>query len=162
MALLLSAVFALGSVSAATTGSLLLQGTVPEILEITVNADPAATALDLSVDASSVKVATVIERSNKKSGYTVTVESANGAAQSSNSGLFVNDDPGITDSLSYDISYGGSPVSLTNGAGMISDVSTKTPGTGSSKDVTISYTGSTSFPYEGTYSDTLTFTIAAK
>ncbi|WP_319477637.1 hypothetical protein [Marispirochaeta aestuarii] len=147
-------------VSAQTSGTLFLQGSVPEILEITVNAEPGSDALDLSVDASGVKVATVIERSNKRTGYTVTLESSNAMAAGSDTPQFV--DTTGTASLNYSISYGGSGITLSSGSAVISDVSTKSPGSGAANDVAISYNGATDFPYEGTYSDTLTFTIAAK
>jgi len=151
-----------GTAFAATTGQLLLQGTVPGILEITITPAADSGDLDLSIDAADVKVATVVERSNKKSGYTVTVESANAVTQSADNGVFINQDGTISETLNYSISYAGNPVTLSSGAALISDVSGKTTGTGESKDVAISYNGSSDFPYEGTYSDTLTFTIAAK
>ena len=150
-----------GAAFAATTGTLTLSGSVPSILEIAVNPS-GNTGLDLGVDASNVKVATVVERSNKKAGYTVTLESANAVTQSSDTGVFTNDDPEVNSSLDYTISYGGDNVTFTNGSAIISDVSEKTTGSGASNEVAISYNGATDFPYEGNYSDTLTFTIAAK
>lgn len=148
--------------SAETTGTLSLQGTVPGILEITVTPEAGAGSLDLGVDAVNVAVATVVERSNKKAGYTVTLESFNAVAGSAADAYFANTDPAVESSLQYTISYGGNAVALSNGAAVISDVVGKTNASGSSKAVTISYNGATDFPYEGTYSDTLTFTIAAK
>lgn len=151
-----------GTSFAATTGQLLLQGTVPGILEITISPAADSNDMDLSVDEANVKVATVIERSNKKTGYTVTLESANAVTQSADNGVFINQDGEISESLNYNVSYAGDPVAFSSGAALISDVSGKTTGAGESKDVAISYNGSSDFPYEGTYSDTLTFTIAAK
>jgi|GEM_PF-752187 len=150
-----------GTAFAATSGTLTLTGTVPSILEISVNA-AGNTDLDLGIDASNVKVATVVERSNKKSGYTVTLESENAVTQNADKGVFSNDDPDVSASLDYTISYGGEQVSLTDGSAIISNVSEKTAGSGASNEVAISYNGATDFPYEGNYSDTLTFTIAAK
>lgn len=151
-----------GTSFAATTGQLLLQGTVPGILEITISPAADSNNLDLSIDDANVKVATVIERSNKKTGYTVTLESANAVTQSADNGVFINQDGEINETLNYNVSYAGDPVTFSSGAALISDVSGKTTGAGESKDVAISYNGSSDFPYEGTYSDTLTFTIAAK
>ncbi|HDQ14680.1 MAG TPA: hypothetical protein ENN41_07695 [Sediminispirochaeta sp.] len=150
------------SLSAQTTGELTLRGTVPEILEITVNAEPGSDSLDLTIDVQNLKVATVVERSNKKLGYTVTLESANAAATDSETGIFSNEDPEVRDQLAYSLSYGGEAVSFSGGNAIISDVSEKTSGQGSSKELAISYNGASEFPYEGTYSDTLTFTISAK
>lgn len=155
-------VFSAAAASAATTGTLTLQGSVPEILEISVNADPNASDLDLTIDASNVKVATVVEKSNKTAGYTVTLESQNAAAANVDTGLLALDSTDVDYSLSYEITYGGNAVTLSNGSAVISDVSTKTAGTGNANDVAISYNGASEFPYEGSYSDTLTFTIAAK
>ena len=162
MIVMILAVTSVGMVSAATNGTLVLQGNVPAILEITVNAEPNSSSLDLSIDAANVKVASVTERSNKKAGYTVTLESANAAANNASSGVFVSTDPLSTDSLNYSLTYGGNPVTFTNGSAIISNTSSKTTGAGDTKDVAISYNGATDFPYEGTYGDTLTFTIAAK
>jgi hypothetical protein len=147
---------------AATTGTLVLQGTVPGILEITITPEPGSSALDLSIDAANLKVATVNERSNKKAGYTVSVESANAKAAGIDTPYFDNTDPDVSSSLDYQISYGGNAVALSGGSAIISDTAVKTSGTGTSSDVAISYNGAAAFPYEGNYSDTLTFTIAAK
>ena len=147
---------------AETSGTLTLQGSVPGILQITVTPEAGASALDLSLDASNVAVATVVERSNKKAGYTVTLESANAAAGSAAEAYFSHTDPAVESSLEYSITYGGTAVTLTNGAAVISDVSGKTDALGSAKTVAVSYNGASDFPYEGTYTDILTFTIAAK
>jgi hypothetical protein len=147
---------------AATTGTLVLQGTVPGILEITITPEPGSNALDLSIDAANLKVATVNERSNKKAGYTVSVESANAKAAGTDTPYFENSDPEISSALEYQISYGGNAVVLSSGSAIISDTAAKTTGAGTSNDVAVSYNGAAAFPYEGSYSDTLTFTIAAK
>lgn len=139
---------------AAKTGTLELRGTVPEILEITINSN-GAQSLDLSQNVSGLNVGNVVERSNKKTGYTVTVESANG-------GNFQSSDTANTDALDYILSYDGSSVTLTNGAVEVSNVDGKTASDGASNALNISYNGADSFLYEDTYSDTLTFTIAAK
>ena len=141
--------------SAETVGTLTLQGNVPGIFQITVTPEAGAGSLD-------VGLATVVERSNKKAGYTVTLESFNAVAGSASAAYFANIDPAVVSNLEYSISYGGNAVTLSNGAAVISDVVGKTDAAGSSKVVTISYNGASDFPYEGTYSDTLTFTIAAK
>ena len=145
-----------------TTGTLSLQGTVPGILEIAVTPEAVSSALDLSLDTAGVKVATVLERSNKKDGYTVTMESANAAAASSGTAFFANIDPAVASNLDYQITYDGNPLTLTNGSAVISDVAVKTNAAGTSREVNISYNGASDFPYEGTYTDVLTFTIAAK
>ena len=64
---------------AATTGSLLISGTVPEILEVTVLAAAGSTSLDLTQNVTDMHIGDVVERSNVVAGYTVTVSSANAA-----------------------------------------------------------------------------------
>ncbi|MFQ3619719.1 MAG: hypothetical protein SNJ78_02130 [Spirochaetales bacterium] len=144
---------------AQTTGNLVLTGTVPPILQITVTALPAASNLDLSTTAT-VSVATVLERSNKKGGYTVTVTSANAVAASAALPFFKSADPANSDILAYSLTYGGAAVTFVSGSALVTDSNARTTGAGASKAVEISYTGD--FLYEDTYSDTLTFTITAK
>lgn len=156
LAVVFAILFSVGTISAATEGTLLLQGTVPAVLEITVTPESGVNdALDLSADITDLKVATVLERSNKKAGYTVTLSSAN-------NGVFQNTDTTYDYSLDYTLAYDGSEIDLSSGSAEITNESVKTTGAGTSKNVTISYNGEADFPYEGTYTDTLTFTIAAK
>ena len=147
---------------AATTGTLTLSGTVPGILEIVVTPTPAASALDLTVDASNLAVASVNERSNRKAGYTVSVSSANALAAASNQAFLKSADVLNADTLSYSLSYDGSPVALVAGNAQVSDVWTRTPAAGTDRELTISYSGTASFLNADAYADTLTFTITAK
>ncbi len=62
---------------AATTATLLLKGTVPQVLSIAVTAEPVASNLPLATTQSNTKVASVNERSNSNTGYKVTISSAN-------------------------------------------------------------------------------------
>lgn len=147
---------------AATTGSVVLQGSVPGILEVTVTAEAGYNTLDLTTSVTDLLVATVVERSNKKAGYTVSIQSGNAVGAGSSDAFFKSADAGNSDTLSYTISYGGASVSLISGSATVSDVSTRTSGTGTSNEVRISYDGSGAFLFEDTYSDNLTFTITAK
>lgn len=152
--LMMVSLLAGASAFAETTGTLTLTGTVPGILEITVAAEPAASLLDLSTDQSNLLVATVTSRSNKKAGYSIQLTSANNGALKSS-------DPANGDQLSYSLSFDGVPVTLSDSPASIFSESGKTTGTGTQKGVAISYTGSTSFLYEDSYSDTLTFTVVS-
>jgi len=147
---------------AATTGTLLLQGTVAGILSISVSSLPAASSLNLSADQAGLLVASVTERSNRKAGYTVSLSSANALAASSSSAFFKSADVANLDTLTYTLSYGGVPVSFTAGVAAVSDVSAKTTSAGTVNDVLLSYTGTAVFLNADTYSDTLTFEIVAK
>ena len=61
--------------SAATTGSIAISGSIPAIIEISVTSESIATNLPLTKTVSDLTVANVNERSNKKAGYTVVLES---------------------------------------------------------------------------------------
>ncbi|NBC28421.1 MAG: hypothetical protein GVY29_00340 [Spirochaetes bacterium] len=161
----LLALVAVGSFAQQTTdtGTLGLTGTVPKIVSITVADEAIASNLDLTTDVSSLLVATVTERSNVQAGYTVTVESANAAAAGTGSGFFDSSDAGNNDTLNYSVTYGGNAVSYSSGApATVTDAGDKTASSGDSNEVRISYSGSSANIYNGTYSDTLTFTITAK
>ena len=155
-------VLAGGTLFAATSGTIVLQGTVPVILEVIVTTDPAAGSLDLSQNVTDVLVGTVVERSNKKAGYTVTIDSTNAVNAGSNVARFESADPANLDTLDFTISYGGVPVALSSGSATVSDQVVKTAAAGNSNEVRISYDGTTAFMYEDAYTDTLTFTITAK
>jgi hypothetical protein len=141
--------------AAATNASIVVSGTVPDLTSITVSTASDIQNLDLSADISGKSIATVTERSNRRTGYTVTLQSANG-------GALVGVDPLNADTVPYTLTYGGSPVTFSSGTATVTDASSKTTGTGTSKNLAISVAGATLFPNSDTYSDTLTFTIAAK
>jgi len=63
---------------AATTGTLLLKGVVPQILDITVTPTALATTLPLQTTQNQAQVATVATKWNAINGARVTVSSANG------------------------------------------------------------------------------------
>ncbi len=143
----------------ATTGSLIISGTVPQILEITVTAAAGSTTLDLTQNVSDMLIGDVVERSNVFAGYTVTITSANAGGGAPH---FKGVTPSNTDTLDYTLKYNGSPVTFSGGSSLISDVNSKTITTGTSKALNLSYNGTVDFLNADTYSDTLTFTIAAK
>lgn len=137
---------------AATSGSLLLQGTVAQKISLAVTPASAASTLDLALSQTDLVVASVNEKSNSKTGYKVTITSANLSKLKRVDGL---------DVLSYTMKYNGSAVSLSSAAGTtITDSAASSVNT--NKDVSISYTGlAAELMIEGTYDDTVTFSIAA-
>lgn len=152
--LLLASAFLVLSVPtfAATTGSLTLQGIVPQSISLSVAAAPAASALDLSTTQVDLQVATVTEQSNSHTGYKVTVTSAN-------SGALVRS--GGTENLAYTMKYNGVAVNLATANAQVTNVATA-GAVNTSKPVTISYTGvAAASMVDGTYLDTVTLTIAA-
>jgi hypothetical protein len=147
-------------VAAQTTASVTLQGTIPAILKIVVTPEPGINNLDLTSDLL-MKIATAVEISNKRAGYTVTVSSANAVAASTNEPFFKGNAADNADTLPYSITYGGNLAAFSNGVAMVSSTSTRTSAAGLSKDVVLSFNGTSFFPNEDTYTDTLTFTITA-
>lgn len=140
---------------AATTGTLLLQGTVAEVLNIVVTPEAVASTLDLATTQSDLLVATVNEQSNSNSGYTISISSANDGNLLRSGG---------TETFAYTLKYAGASVSLAGSSS--TPVTAKTQSTAGTYDVNsnveVSYTGvpATSM-VAGTYADTLTFEISA-
>lgn len=135
----------------ATTGTLLLQGIVPSIRSITVSPESVASSLDLTTSQTNLKVATINEKSNSLLGYKVTITSANLSNLKRSGGSEV---------FPYTIKYNGTNAPVTSVAGY--STTSNTFPANVNKDLTISYTGVPSEQMvEGTYSDTLTFTISA-
>lgn len=137
---------------AATSGTLLLQGIVLKKLDILVTPTPVASALNLEVSQTDLKVATVNEKSNSKTGYKVTITSANLGK------LKRTDGPEV---FNYTLKYANTPVLLSSSAGTVfSNASMSVVNI--NKDLNISYTGALNQTMiEGTYADTLTLTIAS-
>lgn len=132
---------------AATVATLQLKGTIAQNLDISIVPEAIATTLNLTQTASSLKVATLNEKSNSNTGYKVTVSSQNLGNLKNGTFLFP-----------YTLGYNGQQLNL-------SSPSTQTYAVAAhnvNKDVTISYTG---VPADtlvaGDYVDTVTFTIAA-
>jgi len=144
---------------AATTGNLVISGTVPEILEVTVLAAGGSTALDLTQNITDLHIGDVVERSNVITGYTVTITSANASTGDPH---FASNDAANTDTLDYTLKYDGSPITFTGGSSLISDINSKTATSGTSKALNLSYDGTVNFLNSDTYEDTLTFTITSK
>jgi hypothetical protein len=136
---------------AATSGTLLLQGVVAQKLSIAVTPAAAASALDLSTSQTNLTVASVNEKSNSKTGYKVTITSANAGNLKRTDGA---------DVFAYSMKYGGSAVSLSGVGTTFSQASAASVNV--NKDISISYTGvAAESMVEGTYADTLTLNIAA-
>ncbi len=140
-------------------GTIDLSGTVAVVFSLTAVADAQASSLPLDEDRTDLSVGTVTETSNVYGGYTVTLESANGVANSSGA-YFESSTAGNTDTLTYDVSYGGTPVDLSgDGAAEVTTNAGKSAAGGDSKTVAITFSGASANLYAGTYEDTLTFTI---
>ncbi|MCO4756063.1 MAG: fimbrial protein, partial [Bacteriovoracaceae bacterium] len=137
----------------ATTGDLLLQGVVDDVLSIEVTPTADATDLDIVAGESALLVATVEEKSNDLDGYTVKMSSTNG-------GKLVHGTD-ATKSTTYQISYDGAAPQ----APATTDSTVKVSGalaglTTDTSNVNVSVDAYAQAP-AGTYSDTVTFTIEA-
>jgi hypothetical protein len=136
---------------AATTGNLLIKGTVPALLSIAITPEPLASTLPLDTTQTDSKVATIQELSNSNSGYQV-------AITSSNLGKLVHESVG-TSFINYSVKYDGNSVDLANGQTFSYPAAAAVA---NNRDVEISYTGiDHQSLIEGDYADTVTFTISA-
>ncbi|WP_419168053.1 fimbrial protein [Halobacteriovorax sp.] len=138
------------SAFAATTGTLTLTGTVPAIISIEVTPEALASTLPLDTTQTDSKVATVTEKSNSVSGYTVSFQSAN-------LGNLVHESVGSS-SIAYDLKYDGALVDLST-----TDVFTfpSAASVNVDKDLEISYTGvAHENLVQGSYEDVVTLEIA--
>lgn len=141
-----------GTVHAALTGSITLQGSVGAATAIVVTPQNNYNALDLATTVSNLNVANVREINNTAAGYKVTLVSAN-------AGKLKN---GTLGQVSYTAKYNGNAVTLSASPQQITNQGPQTGVVNVVKAFTINYTGTPAADLMvGTYSDTLTFTIAA-
>lgn len=138
------------STMAATQADLLLKGTVAPILEISIAHETVAANLDLSQQASNVKVATLTEKSNYAQGYKIKAKSNNGGklVNTVDANSFVN----------YSLTYDGSGIPLNQSPSQIY-VTSNLKGT-FTKELKISYSQPNNLS-AGSHEDTVQFTIEA-
>jgi len=151
--LLMGALLFVGSAHAASSGELTISGTVVPVneLEITPNAD--ATNLNILLGETNKLVASVSETSNNLTGYKISMRSVN------TSKLVHGVDSSKT--TAYTISYdGGTAVSLTTSDQEVKNVTSLDGLTTVSSNVNVNVTAYPTAP-AGTYSDTVTISIAA-
>ncbi|MDX9958041.1 MAG: hypothetical protein AB7T74_13220 [Clostridia bacterium] len=136
-----------------TQASVVITGNVPQILKAVLN----LTDLDLDLQLGGTELlGDVTLISNRIGGYSLSVASTNG-------GKLMGDDVGNVDNFPYTFIFGGTPFDLSTGNYVFSDT-VKTTKAGNTKTVEVSFTGYDDRPdmvNADTYSDTLTFTIAA-
>lgn len=135
----------------ATTGNLILKGTVPSILSILVTPETLASSLPLDTTQADAKVATINEKSNSNTGYQVDITSAN-------QGKLVHESE-TSSSIVYTLKYNGNAVDLASGDNFSYATAASVD---ADRDVLISYTGVDHEDLiQGDYGDTVTFTISA-
>lgn len=138
------------SAFSATSADLLLKGVVAPLLEISIAHETVASNLDLSSQASNVKVATLTEKSNYATGYKI-------KAKSTNSGKLVNTSD-QNSFVQYSLTYNGSNVPLSSSATQVYHTA-NLRGT-YTKELKISYNQPSNLS-AGSYEDTVQFTIEA-
>ncbi len=139
------------SAFAATSGTLLLKGTVPRLLDITVTPESVASTLPLDTTQSNTLVAVINEKSNSNTGYKLSISSAN-------QGKLIHQS--VSSSVvNYTLRYAAQSVNLATGQTF---TYSGAAANNNNRNVDMSYTGVASdLLIEGDYTDTVTFTIAA-
>jgi hypothetical protein len=143
-----------GAAQAASSGTLVISGTVPLVNDLVIT--PVAgvnTSLNITGGASNLTVANVAETSNNGTGYTVTLSSANAGQLSLSSDA--------TKNTTYQVSYNsGAYATPTVAAATVKTISSLSALTTNTSSVRVNVTAFATAP-AGTYSDTLTFAIVA-
>ena len=136
---------------AGTSVDLVLKGIVAPILDISLVAESVATNLDLSQQASNVKVGTLTEKSNYAQGYKI-------KAKSTNAGKLVNT-VDANSFVNYSLTYDGSSIALNSSATQIYSTS-NLKGT-FTKELKISYSQPSNLS-AGTHQDTVQFSSQSR
>ena len=139
-----------------TSGSITLSGTVPVSTTITVTAQSGYNSLNIADGETDKLIAVVNEKCNKIDGYTVELQSLN-AGSGTQASL---KETGNADTVNYSIKYDSSAVSLVGGKATVTNASGRTGSSGVNKNLTVTIPAV--WANTGTYTDTLTLTIAAK
>jgi len=149
--------------------SILLQGVVTANCSIIVTADPAASALPLTIaGAQRIKIGTVLQNCNKKTGFTLKVESAGCAALPIGAKVI---DPVSGESVPYSVEFnnpttGGSQAIVTSllattCLAAVGREVTAAKVVAESSSLYVNYTGIPLLA-AGTYQDTITITLNLK
>lgn len=142
--------------------SLSITGRNAELLDIFADREPGIRSMDLASSASAHLIATINERSNSATGYTVSLTSANLAADTGGASSPYFTHTSASGTLDYSLTYDGVAVSpWTSGTAIVTDSVATTAPEWLLKELRISYSGSALLP-AGDYEDVLTVTISAK
>ena len=140
------------SAMAASTGTLLISGTVSAINDITLSTT-SYTTLNITGGETNRLVATATELSNNLLGYKINMRSLNGSK------LVHGVD--ASKSTAYTVSYDGqAPVSLTTSDQPVRNTALPNSPTGKVSNIAVNVTAYPTAP-AGTYSDTITISIVA-
>lgn len=139
---------------AATSGTLLIQGVVAQILSISISPNaPANTSLNIASGGSAILVGTATEQCNVLAGYKIKASSASGG--------FLVSTTDATKKTAYQMSYdGASYTTLSTTPTQVKNVASLTGLTTASSAIRVNHTAFATAP-EGTYNDTITISIEA-
>lgn len=142
--------------------SLAVTGRLAELIDIYSDREPGIRSMDLTTTVAGKLIATVHERSNSSTGYTVTLTSANLAADISGATEPFFAHTSASGTLEYTLTYDAAAVGAwSGGTAVITDSVGTTAPEWLSKELRISYVGSAALP-AGDYEDIVTLTISAK
>ena len=145
---------------AGTQATLTLSGSVSKSATIAFDNSGATltySTLNIQGGESGTTVGTALEICNDHTGYKVTMASFN--SPSGNALILKGGTSGNTDTITYTLTYGGNLVNFASGSATVTSPTAKTSSTGTSSAIKISFPAA--WVNDDTYSDTLTFTIAA-
>jgi hypothetical protein len=141
------------SVFAASTGTLVISGTVAPINDLSITVDAAANNLNITGGEVGKKVATVSETSNSLTGYSISMRSANGSQ--------LKHTVDSSKQTSYTVSYdGGAYTTLSTSDQVVKNSGSLSGLTSDSSEVKVNVVAHPTAP-AGVYSDTITISISA-
>ncbi len=136
-------------------------GRMARLLDIYAVREPGIRSMDLTATVADRLIATIHERSNAATGFTVTLTSTNLAADTGHPGPFFLHSGGSA-RLAYSLTYAGVAVAdWSDGSAVVTDSDGITASGWIARDLRISYAGSDGLA-AGEYQDVLTVTIRAK
>jgi len=154
----------LNAASAWAGTDVILSGSVAAITTVTIGSTAALGTTLGTAGLTAFTVATATEINNVTAGYTVTLTSASSAAQTTDHSITTLRLTGdlATTPIPYSMTYGGVTVALdaTLGTQVFTRTTTVNTPNGDTKDLNITTSAATS-AHAGTYTDTVTLTIAA-
>lgn len=133
-----------------------------QITPTTAGTTPAGTSpvLTLPIE-TTIAAGSVVVQSNSVTGYTVQVQSNNGAAMGTSTGVLISREAGNRNAIIYTVSLGSQKVSFSNGVGTWVNATGPTPAGGIKLPVMVTVRLSP-FLQAGAYSDVLSFITKGK
>ncbi len=154
LVILLYMVLFLGTTVAATSGTLVLRGYVPERADLVILNDTLSSSVSLDSESGRTQVGTIKENSTKTTGYTVEISSRNAASSSEGTPYLTSSDSDET--IGYDILFGDEVVALDHGVGHVQNSDYTMAG-----NIAIAYEAGSLAETSSRYSDILTLSVIA-